>query len=124
MIGGVGQRMLTGVSKRMAAEFFANVDAVLAGSGDLAPAALPGEGVPANHPSLAGSLPGEGQVSTAGTPSPVRPATGAAPGAVFTAPAAAASSGGPSFLVGVAAGAGIALAGVLVGALISRRRRG
>jgi carbon monoxide dehydrogenase subunit G len=123
MIGGVGQRMLTGVSKRMAAEFFANVDAVLAGSGDLAPAALPGEGVPANHPSLAGSVGGP-VPSTAGTPSPVRPATGAAPGAVFTAPAAAASSGGPSFLVGVAAGAAVALAGVVVGALISRRRRG
>ena len=30
MIGGVGQRMLAGVSKRMAAEFFANVDAALA----------------------------------------------------------------------------------------------
>jgi uncharacterized protein len=29
MIGGVGQRMLAGVSKRMAAEFFGNVDAVL-----------------------------------------------------------------------------------------------
>lgn len=29
MIGGVGQRMLAGVSKRMAAEFFANVDAAL-----------------------------------------------------------------------------------------------
>src|SRR4051794_30418890 len=32
MIGGVGQRMLTGVSKKMAAEFFANVDAALTGS--------------------------------------------------------------------------------------------
>lgn len=29
MIGGVGQRMLTGVSKRMADEFFANVEALL-----------------------------------------------------------------------------------------------
>ena len=32
MIGGVGQRMLTGVSKRMASEFFSNVDAMLAGT--------------------------------------------------------------------------------------------
>ncbi len=31
MIGGVGQRMLTGVSRKMAEEFFANVDTVLAG---------------------------------------------------------------------------------------------
>jgi len=32
MIGGVGQRMLTGVSKRMADEFFRNVDAALTGA--------------------------------------------------------------------------------------------
>ncbi len=32
MIGGVGQRMLVGVSKRMAAEFFGNVETVLAGA--------------------------------------------------------------------------------------------
>jgi carbon monoxide dehydrogenase subunit G len=31
MIGGVGQRMLTGVSKRMATEFFGNIDRHLAG---------------------------------------------------------------------------------------------
>ena len=32
MIGGIGQRMLTGVSKKMADEFFRNVDAVLLGA--------------------------------------------------------------------------------------------
>ena len=32
MIGGVGQRMLTSVSKRMAGEFFGNVDKALAGA--------------------------------------------------------------------------------------------
>ncbi|RYU11173.1 SRPBCC family protein [Nocardioides iriomotensis] len=31
MIGGVGQRMLTGVSKKMATEFFGNIDRYLAG---------------------------------------------------------------------------------------------
>ena len=31
MIGGVGQRMLTSVSRRMAGEFFGNVDAAIAG---------------------------------------------------------------------------------------------
>ena len=109
MIGGVGQRMLTGVSKRMAAEFFANVDAVLAG-GPLVAAAPAGDGA---------------APATAGAPSPGRPPEPST-GAVFTAPAAAqaAPTSGPSFLVGVAAGAGIALAGVVVGALISRRRRG
>ena len=34
MIGGVGQRMLVGVSKRMAAEFFDNVEAALAAGPD------------------------------------------------------------------------------------------
>ncbi|MGA9747499.1 MAG: carbon monoxide dehydrogenase subunit G, partial [Nocardioides sp.] len=35
MIGGVGQRMLTGVSKRMAAEFFRNVDSFVSSGGGL-----------------------------------------------------------------------------------------
>lgn len=45
MVGGVGQRMLTSVSKRMAAEFFGNVDDVLsgtAGTGVFAPPPEPG----------------------------------------------------------------------------------
>src|SRR5689334_9657655 len=33
MIGGVGQRMLTSVSRRMAGEFFGNVDAAIKGGG-------------------------------------------------------------------------------------------
>jgi len=32
MVGGVGQRMLTSVSRRMAGEFFGNVDGVLTGT--------------------------------------------------------------------------------------------
>src|SRR6478735_8632182 len=43
MIGGVGQRMLVGVSKRMAAEFFDNVDAVLRAPRPLS-GAVPGDG--------------------------------------------------------------------------------
>ena len=31
MVGGVGQRMLTSVSRRMAAEFFGNVEKAIAG---------------------------------------------------------------------------------------------
>jgi len=47
MVGGVGQRMLTSVSRRMAGEFFGNVDAVLTGT--MPAAAAPtaaGEGKP------------------------------------------------------------------------------
>lgn len=44
MVGGVGQRMLTSVSKRMAGEFFGNVDDVFgtAGTGVFAPPPEPG----------------------------------------------------------------------------------
>ena len=53
MVGGVGQRMLTSVSRRMAGEFFGNVDAVLTGTEK-----RPEVGVTA-------SASGEGQVFTA-----------------------------------------------------------
>ena len=129
MIGGVGQRMLTGVSRKMADEFFRNVDSVLAGVAPT-PAGLPGEGAPPiQPPSFVGRQPGP---STVGAPSPVRPAPGAvSPGSpaaqvgqVFTAPQAAAAPGQPGFLLGALVGAGTALAGVLVGAWIAGRRRG
>jgi carbon monoxide dehydrogenase subunit G len=104
MIGGVGQRMLTGVSKKMADEFFGNVDSLLAG--------LPAPGAVAAPAELPG---------VAGVAAPLRPVPEA--GQVFTAPApAAAPPSGPGFVMGVLAGAGSALAGVLVGAWIAGRR--
>lgn len=96
MIGGVGQRMLTSVSRRMAAEFFGNVEKVIANGLPTAAAA----GAPAEA------------VSAEGAP-------------VFAAPAKASSVpsvGGESFLLGVAVGGGLALAGVIVGGLLGRRR--
>ena len=97
MIGGVGQRMLTSVSKRMAGEFFGNVDSVLAGGGVAAP--LVEEG--AERPSLAEA------------------------GRVFTAPAPAAAPPGSrqEFLTGVAVGAGLVVLGVVVGGIFGRRSR-
>jgi carbon monoxide dehydrogenase subunit G len=48
MVGGVGQRMLTSVSKRMAGEFFGNVDGVLSGAAPApAAAASTAPGMPA-----------------------------------------------------------------------------
>lgn len=44
MVGGVGQRMLTSVSRRMAGEFFGNVDAVLTGAAPAAVAETSGAG--------------------------------------------------------------------------------
>ena len=98
MIGGVGQRMLTSVSRRMAGEFFGNVDGVLAGTAP-APAAVAGAPVPT------------------GTGAP------AAAGQVFTAPAPApAAASRQEFLTGVAVGAGLVVLGVVVGGIFGRRR--
>ncbi|MDZ5662716.1 carbon monoxide dehydrogenase subunit G [Nocardioides sp. S-58] len=93
MIGGVGQRMLTSVSKRMAGEFFGNVDAAIAGGGAAAPA-------------------GTATEVAADTSAPAATSSGA----VFTAPAAAPTAGGrQELLLGVAIGAGLVALGVLLG---------
>lgn len=89
VIGGVGQRMLTGVAKKLAGEFFGNVDAVLTGA-----------------------------VTQTPTPKPT-----AAADAVYTAPVATATPGRPNeFILGAVFGALTALAGVLVGVRVGRRR--
>ena len=101
MIGGVGQRMLTSVSRRMAGEFFGNVDGVLAGA---APAA-------------------SGLVTGASAPSSTSSGEAPAVGKVFTAPAATAAAGSrQEFLTGVAVGAGLVVLGVIVGGIFGRRR--
>ncbi|GAA3545842.1 SRPBCC family protein [Nocardioides daeguensis] len=94
MIGGVGQRMLTSVSRRMAAEFFGNVEKVIAG------------GLPAAVAAAEPAVSAEGA-----------PVYAAAPKA-----AAPSAAGGESFLLGVAVGGGLVLAGVIVGGLLGRRR--
>jgi carbon monoxide dehydrogenase subunit G len=93
MIGGVGQRMLVGVAKRTAGEFFAAVDAVLTGT---APA------VPVEAAAAA-------------------PAAAAAGPQVFTAPPRAPGPFGGQLAAGVALGAAAALLGVLVGGWVARR---
>jgi carbon monoxide dehydrogenase subunit G len=103
MIGGVGQRMLVGVSKRMAEEFFRNVETALTGA--------------AAGPVADGGAP---EPSAVAPPSSDRPAPSA--GTVYTAPkGSVATAGGGSFLQGVVVGAAAALAGAAVGAWISRR---
>jgi len=94
MIGGVGQRMLTSVSKRMAGEFFGNVDKALSGGLPAPVAAASGDGVPSAAPVA---------------------------GQVFTAPPPPASSQ-QDFLKGIAVGAGLVLLGVVAGSLFGRRR--
>jgi carbon monoxide dehydrogenase subunit G len=98
MVGGVGQRMLTSVSKRTAGEFFANVGQSLASSGPSGSDGAPARTVPA------------------GAASPT-----AEVGQVFTAPPHPPSSQ-QDFLRGVAVGAGLVLLGVVAGSLFGRRR--
>ena len=97
VIGGVGQRMLTGVAKKMAGQFFAAVDA------DIAGVRVP---VPVERLKALGSGVG-------------------APGSPLTYAGAAAGGRTPfqgrDFLLGALAGAGIALAGVAVGFAAGRR---
>lgn len=95
MIGGVGQRMLTSVSKRLAGEFFAAVNDVLTGAEAPAPAA---EVAPTE---AAAPVP-------AGAPAPAaRPAAEASP---------------EDLLKAALVGGALVLAGVVAGALAARRR--
>jgi carbon monoxide dehydrogenase subunit G len=105
-IGGVGQRVLTGVARKTAAEFFAAVDAVLTG-------AAPEAEVPVEAPAMA-EAPAKAPAEAAAAPAVfARPRPVAAP-AVGLLP-------GGEFGLGVAVGAGIALLGALVGGLVAGR---
>ena len=97
MVGGVGQRMLGSVSRRMAGEFFANV---------------------ASHLTAPASPPVSPPVS------PPAVGTGAEPvGQVFVpAPPASGASSQEDFVKGVVVGAGLVLLGVLAQGLVGRRR--
>jgi carbon monoxide dehydrogenase subunit G len=103
MVGGVGQRMLTSVSRRMAAEFFSNVARTLTAGG-------PAEPAPS---STAGAV--------RSTPSPEAGERAAMP-AVYAAPARPGLAPGDDFAKGVVVGAGLVLLGVLAGGLLGRRR--
>ena len=93
MVGGVGQRMLTSVSKRMAGEFFGAVDRVLT------------------------------QAEPVATTGSEQEAANAAREGVFRAPAGPGPSGGSDdFLKGLLAGAGLVVLGVVVGGVFGRRR--
>jgi len=104
MVGGVGQRMLTSVSKRMAAEFFSNV----------------GDAIGQGGPTASAPAPATPQLSVVSSGSS---ASAAEPQAqVFTAPARATSASSVDDLVkGIAIGAGLVLLGVVAGRLFGRR---
>jgi carbon monoxide dehydrogenase subunit G len=99
VIGGVGQRMLAGVAKKLAGEFFAAVDDVLTGQApEPAGAAATAEGLPAVYAD-----------------------PDARPG-LYVAPPKPGRAVPEGFAAGAVVGAIIALAGVVVGGLLGRRR--
>ncbi|MGY1781613.1 SRPBCC family protein [Geodermatophilus sp. SYSU D01036] len=112
-VAGVGQRMISGVAKRMAGQFFAAIDRELTEGAPVAvaPAA-------ARATSAAASSTEAPAAAPAGAPAAPEPQ-------VFRgakAPAAAPSSELQTLAVGALGGAGLTLLGVLVGWLLGRRR--
>jgi carbon monoxide dehydrogenase subunit G len=107
MVGGVGQRMLTSVSRRMAGEFFGNVDSAIAGG-------LVAVGADGTGPE-AGAAAAPAGAGAAGSAE-------AQPG-VFLAPQKASAGIGSQddLLKGIAIGAGLVLLGVVVGSVFGRR---
>ncbi|MCV2491155.1 carbon monoxide dehydrogenase subunit G [Geodermatophilus sp. YIM 151500] len=107
-VAGVGQRMITGVAKRMAGQFFSAVDAELTGAAAPAPAA------PA---APVGAAPAEAAPAVPAAAAP------AAAGRVFAGTAAApAPADARALALGAAGGALLTLIGVAVGWLLGRRR--
>lgn len=106
-IGGVGQRMLQGVARKMATQFFAAIDEDIATGGKGAPQAAE-----------------QGPDQAEQTADPQGPSSQAATGQVWHKPAAAAAPAAASprdLALGAVLGAVIALAGVAIGVAAGRR---
>lgn len=117
MIGGVSQRMLASVGKRLAAEFFKSIDDHLQNGPAAAPAGPTAAAISETDRSAAETREGGASVAA--------PASGAPQS--FSRPGAAASpaaAGSPdAFVKGTLTGAALVLVGVVVGALLGRRAR-
>jgi carbon monoxide dehydrogenase subunit G len=92
MVGGVGQRMLSSVSKRMAGEFFSNVGQAISQPPQTEPVEISGGQAPAQ------------------------------PGVFTAPAKAGAISSQDDFVKGIVVGAGLVLLGVVAGAIFGRRR--
>ena len=111
MVGGVGQRMITGVAKKMAGVFFNGIDGVIANGLPTAPSAPEAAAVASVNGAEVTEVAEGAGVKTTALP-------------VATAAAAPAPAGTPSaatVLLSAGVGAGIALAGVALGAILARR---
>ena len=114
-VAGVGQRMITGVAKRMAGQFFSAIDAELSAPNVVAPVA------PAAPSAAAAGVTTVPAPRAAGVPA----GTPAAAPVAFTKPAPAAGGWVPTearpLLVGAVGGGVLTLLGVWIGYLLGRR---
>jgi hypothetical protein len=124
MIGGVGQRLLTGVAKRTAGDFFTAVDRVLTG-GEVEEAVPEAAGITAGAPLTAVGEAGASPAPVGEVGAPAGAAAGGAGPHVYSAPARrrATTPPGGEFAAGVVLGAAAALLGALVGGYLARRAR-
>ncbi|RBY88779.1 carbon monoxide dehydrogenase subunit G [Blastococcus sp. TF02A-26] len=116
-VAGVGQRMITGVAKRMAGQFFSAIDGELT-----SPVTVPAVEEPrASSAAVSSTTAPAAEGVTAGTCAAPAPQ-------VFTGGKAAASAGAQvdlrSFMLGVASGGILTAWGVALGYLLGRRRSG
>lgn len=116
MVGGVGQRMLLGVTRKMAGEFFAAVDADIAGGEPGGVASSSATYAPAR-----GRMPRASVTYGPGVEDQTGPRTFPGRAASATANANLTMDRGSTFALGAAVGGLLALAGVAVGARIARR---
>ena len=119
-IGGVGQRMLTGVGKRSAAKFFMDIDQAIKDGPDAGKAAPGAEAAGADGAATAAAASGGEAGVAAGQPA--APA-GAVPAPLGAYPVAAAPARGGmnEFFAGAVVGAGAALLGTCIGILAGRK---
>lgn len=104
MIGGVGQRVLTGIAKRTAGEFFAAIDSELTAETGAPAGATEPVAARTAPPAARTSFPGRVPAARSETHSETRPETLSI------------------LVVGVLLGAGVALAGVATGVALNRGR--
>ncbi|MEX5719381.1 SRPBCC family protein [Geodermatophilus maliterrae] len=109
-VAGVGQRMITGVAKRMAGQFFTAIDAELTGAA-AAPAAPRPTSAAVSSTTAPSAAPTRAAPVPAGTPALQAPGAPAAVAADLR-----------TLAVGAIGGAGLTLLGVVVGWLLGRRR--
>lgn len=117
-VGGVGQRMLSGVAKRLAGQFFANIDKELQRRTSGEP--VPG---PAAAAASTGSPTDARATVTARDSAPTSTAAAGPVGRLRAAALPGSSACDDSFVKGMAIGAAVALLGVVVGARARGRGR-